>query len=232
MSNINELNDVRFSELVFKEVVKKVEKQCLRCELHTAETDSEFCKECGELLEQASKLVYEDPKVAKYYEKIVSTQKKAQVQLKVLYKHLETGKGPTAVNVLKKTGRGIKKFYSFSLFTEGIKFTKKVIPPIRKNGEEELPIEKTEHELILEEIIQLEEIVSIEPIEYVIYEYLTPDKEQTVIEEQETKKKTVFGDTLELFIIRFSKLEKQKQVTIGLILLTVTSGFLLYISFL
>lgn len=207
-------------------------KQCLRCDLHTTETDTDFCKECGELLEQASKLVYEDPKVSKYYEKMVTNQKKAEVQLKVLYKHLETGKGPTAVNVLKKTGRGIKKFYSFSLFTEGIKFTKKVIPPIRKNSEEEPTVEKTEHELIMEEIIQLEEIVSIEPIEFVIYEYLTPDKEQTIIEEQETKKKTIFGESLELFINRFSKLEKRKQVKFGLILLTATSGILIYISFL
>lgn len=212
--------------------MKKLEKQCIRCELHTVETDSEFCKECGELLEKATKLVYEDPKVKRYYEKMVHNQKKGQVQLKVLYKHLETGKGPTAVNVLKKTGRGIKKFYSFSLFTEGVKFTKKVIPPIRKNGEEDHTVEKTEHELIMEEIILLEEIVSVEPIEYVIYEYLTPDKEQTVIEEQETRKKTVFGDAIDLFISRFSKLEKRKQVWIGLFLLTVTSGLLLYISFL
>lgn len=207
-------------------------KQCLRCDLHSTEIDSEFCKECGQLLEQGTRLVYEDPKVKKYYEKMVTNQKKALVQLKVLYKHLETGKGPTAINVLKKTGRGIKNFYSFSLFTEGIKFTKKLIPPIRKNGEEEQTVEKTEHELIMEEIILLEEIVSIEPIEYVIYEYLTPDKEQTIIEEQETKKKTIFGESLELFINRFSKLEKPKQVKIGLILLTFTSGLLLYISFL
>lgn len=213
-------------------MVKKVVKQCLRCDLHTTETNSEFCKECGQLLEQGTRLVYEDPKVKKYYEKMVTNQKKALVQLKVLYKHLETGKGPTAINVLKKTGRGIKNFYSFSLFTEGIKFTKKLIPPIRKNGEEEPTVEKTEHELIMEEIILLEEIVSIEPIEYVIYEYLTPDKEQTIIEEQETKKKTIFGESLELFINRFSKLEKPKQVKIGLILLTFTSGLLLYISFL
>lgn len=212
--------------------MKKVVKQCLRCDLHSTEIDSEFCKECGQLLEQGTRLVYEDPKVKKYYEKMVTNQKKALVQLKVLYKHLETGKGPTAINVLKKTGRGIKNFYSFSLFTEGIKFTKKLIPPIRKNGEEEQTVEKTEHELIMEEIILLEEIVSIEPIEYVIYEYLTPDKEQTIIEEQETKKKTIFGESLELFINRFSKLEKPKQVKIGLILLTFTSGLLLYISFL
>lgn len=214
------------------------QKNCQRCGLELNDKEENLCAKCDSLVERALTLIETDPKVLAFYEKGQLSQKKAIVRLDKL-KHLyHSGQTEgTAMKVLKNTGRGLKKVYKFSILDLVVNFTKKIIQSVKNTKEiEEADIPKTEEELLVEEILELEEYIATEPIEFVIYEYIYTDEEKGVKDENKIsrdEKENVFLEPLKIIVKdNFTKLNKKSQMNIAIGIIIVFSVMMIIVSFL
>ncbi|MCK1999899.1 hypothetical protein MZM54_00695 [[Brevibacterium] frigoritolerans] len=215
------------------------QKNCQRCGLELNDKEENLCAKCDSFVERALTLIETDPKVLAFYEKAQLSQKKATVRLDKL-KHLyRTGQTEgTAMKVLKNTGRGLKKVYKFSILDLGVNFTKKIIQSVKNTKEiEETEIPKSEEELLVEEILELEEYIATEPIEFVIYEYIYTDEEKGINQEEkripQDDKENVFLEPLKIIVKdNFTKLNKKSQMNIAIGIIVVFSVMMIVVSFL
>jgi hypothetical protein len=200
-------------------------KICLRCNIQLQNDEVDLCKECDGLIEKAVDLVKNNPEVSKYFEDIQRKQREAEVRLDKL-KHLYYN-GKTEGGFLRKTGKKIIKFYRLNALDAGINAMKKIFNP-------DLNDKPNEEDLLVGEIIELEQFVSTEPIEFVIHKYLISSEENKEENKEDTSKKNnFFKETIDYFVNdKFLKLNKEKQVKTSLVFVIVVSILMLCISFL
>jgi hypothetical protein len=200
-------------------------KNCLRCHSELQNQEKDLCIDCENLIEKAFNLIETNQEVYDYYKKVQIQQKKAAVRLEKL-KYLYNNDKTDSLKLLKKTVNGVRRLYRFNLLESGVNSVKKIFKP---DLEKDKP---TEEDLLVEEILELEQFISIDPIEFVIHKYVTPPEEKEDVSKEE-KKNNVFKETIDYFTKeKFSKLSKEKQVKISLGFVIVVGILMICISFL
>jgi len=211
------------------------EQICNRCGLKLKENESELCEGCKVLVEQAIKLIETDAEVAKYYAQAEEEQQKAEVKLeKLKYLYHNNANPSKAALLLKSTGKGIKKIYKFSILDAGINATKKILSDVKKaQGENNEPI--TEEDLLVEQILELEEFIETDPLEFVIFEYIYSDVEKGIKKEEpiQNHSKNFLVEPVKHFTKeKFNRLNKDTQRNVGIAVIVILSLIFIGISFL
>lgn len=188
---------------------------CLRCNNEIEKNESGLCVECETLVNQALELIETDTKIALFYESAINDQTKASVRLeKVKYQYNNSDKQ----SLLKKTGRGLAKVYHFSfldLFTKKFKQD----PSISRE------------EAYINEIMQLEDFISIDPIEFVIYEYIIPEEEKNLGDGKLNERNFVTNAYNVSMTQLFSKLDQKKQVQFSIAFIVIVAVLLSIVIF-
>lgn len=210
------------------------ERECVRCGAVYIHEDKSvtLCEKCDDLVHEAMNLIESDPKVNKYYNELTMEQSKAELRIEKLKYLYQNNKSEISVKkALKKTGKAVKKAYNWNLLEYGLNTTKKLLNKEQESEEQEI-------DKMMEEIIYLEEFVSTNPIEFVIFNYLTPEeeKEPKVEEKKEDPnvfKKNFFTNSIfSLAVKKFDKMDKDKQVKVGISTIIVFALLLIGVCFL
>lgn len=170
-----------------------------------------LCTNCKKIVEEALQLIETNKNAEKYLNQIISKQEQASVRLEKL-KYRYYNESGFAGKMLKKAGRTAKKVWDFNVLDVAIKSTKNILKTDNTADEE-----MSEEERLVNEIIDLEEFVDTDPIEFVIYEYITlPQKDSN----EDIKKKRLLNDInvgyKELFTSKFLSFNKKTQLILSI----------------
>ncbi|MDU9693891.1 hypothetical protein O0Q50_22175 [Priestia aryabhattai] len=198
------------------------EKVCGRCGEELKDTINPLCKSCQEYIDKAIQLIETDPAVDKYYAEMEKEQQKAEIVLeKLKYKYYNGENSNKAASVLKSTGKGLKKLYKFNVLELGIDATKNLLMGA-KGEREEVEKHQSEEELLIQEIMELEEFINTDPIEFVIYDYILTDEEkglEKIEEEQQEKNANFLTEPVKSFTKeKFNNLDRTVQLRIAIVI--------------